>query len=186
MPAITVEANGRQGPDAPPPLIPAERIAERVHELAAEISDAYEGAAPLVVPVLRGSFVFAADLVRALRVPHKIEFLGISSYNGTSSSGAVRVNKDIGAEIAGNDVLVVEDIVETGQTLAKTIELLKARGARSVHVVALLDKPSQRRVDIPVRWTGFEIDDVFAVGYGLDLNGRYRGLPYIAGSASGD
>ena len=163
-----------------PTVISAGAIARRVRELGAEISEAYEGREPILALVLHGAFIFAADLTRALTTAHRVESLALASYDGRESSGQVRVVKDLGCDISGQDVLVVEDIVETGRTLAATLEVLEPRRPRSIEVVTLLDKPSRRLIDVTPRWVGFEIDDVFVVGYGLDLDGRFRGLPYIA------
>ena len=163
-----------------PTVISADAISRRVSELAAEISHVYAGRDPILALVLHGAFIFAADLTRALTTTHQVESLAIASYRGRESSGQVRVVKDLDCDIAERDVLVVEDIVDTGRTLASTMSLLRPRMPRSIEVVTLLDKPSRRLFDIKPRWVGFEIDDVFVVGYGLDLDGRYRGLPYIA------
>lgn len=141
---------------------------------------AYAGREPILALVLHGAFIFAADLTRALTTAHRVESLAIASYQGRESSGQVQVVKDLGCDIAGRDVLVVEDIVDTGRTIAATLDLLEPRGPRSIEVVTLLDKPSRRVVEVSPRWVGFEIDNVFVVGYGLDLDGRFRGLPYIA------
>lgn len=163
-----------------PAVISAEAVGRRVRELGAEISSAYEGREPVLVLVLQGAFIFAADLTRALTTAHRVESVALASYEGRESSGQVRVVKDLGCDISGRDVLVVEDIVDTGRTLAATLNLLEPRGPRSIEAVTLLDKPSRRVIDIAPRWVGFEIDDIFVVGYGLDLNGQFRGLPYIA------
>ena len=158
-----------------------EAIAARVAELGQAIAADYAGRPPILVSVLKGSFVFAADLSRALTLPVRIEFLGVQSYgSGTVSTGAVQITQDLTHPIEGQDILVVEDIVDTGLTLAYILSLLRARGARSVKVCAFLDKPSRRRVEVPVDYVGFTIPDVFVVGYGLDLDGRYRHLPYVA------
>jgi len=167
----------------PPPsavrtLHSAETIATRVVELARAIASDYADRPPIVVSILKGSFVFAADLVRALALPVRIEFLGVQSYgSGTVSTGAVQITQDLTHPIEGQDILVVEDIVDTGLTLAYILSLIKARGARSVRVCALLDKPSRRRVEVPVDYVGFTIGDAFVVGYGLDCAEQYRNLP---------
>ncbi len=134
----------------------------------------------MLVLVLHGAFIFAADLARALTAAHQVESLALASYHGRESSGQVQVVKDLDSDIAGRDVLIVEDIVDTGRTAAAALALLESRDPRSIEVVALLDKPSRRVVDVKPRWIGFEIEDIFVVGYGLDLEGRFRGLPYIA------
>lgn len=163
-----------------PTVISADAISRRVRELGAEISAAYAGREPVMVLVLHGAFIFAADLARALSTAHQVESLALASYFGRESSGQVQVVKDLGCDIAGRDVLIVEDIVDTGRTAAAALELLKSRGPRSIEVVTLLDKPSRRLMKVKPRWVGFEIEDIFVVGYGLDLDGRFRGLPYIA------
>jgi hypoxanthine phosphoribosyltransferase len=162
-------------------MISAKSIAARVEELAREITTYFHGTDKLVVVgLLRGSFVFIADLVREISLPVEVDFLEASSYgNATHSSREVRILKDIRGEIAGRDVLVVEDIVDTGYTLHHVRKLLSAREPRRLCVCALLDKPSRREVDIKATWTGFEIPDEFVVGYGIDFAQRNRNLPYI-------
>lgn len=161
-------------------LIDAQRIAARVSELGAEIREAYGPETPItMVGVLKGSFLFMADLVRAVPGPVTCEFLGVSSYVGTNSSGAVQITQDLRADIAGKRVILVEDIVDTGLTLEYLRRALEARGPASLEVVALLDKPSRRQVTVQVDKVGFEIPDLFVVGYGLDLDQLYRNLPYI-------
>ena len=162
-------------------MISAKTIAARVEELAREITAHYRGTDKLVVVgLLRGSFVFIADLVRELDLPVEVDFMEASSYgNATHSSREVKILKDLRGEIAGRDVLVVEDIVDTGFTLHHVIHLLKAREPRRLKVCALLDKPSRREVPVKADWTGFEIPDEFVVGYGIDFAQRNRNLPYI-------
>lgn len=162
-------------------LISAKAIAARVEQLAAEITAHFAGTEKLVVVgLLRGSFVFIADLVREIDLPVEVDFLEASSYgNSTESSREVRLLKDLSGEIACRDVLVVEDIVDTGFTLHHVVNLLRARGPRRLEVCALLDKPSRREVDIRATWTGFEIPDEFVVGYGIDYAQRNRNLPHI-------
>lgn len=175
------EASAGQVPGAQlPTVISADAISQRVGELGAEISVAYAGREPVLVLVLHGAFIFAADLTRALSTAHRVESLALASYDGRESSGEVQVVKDLGCDIAGRDVLIVEDIVDTGRTAAAALELLESRGPRSIEVVTLLDKPSRRVIDVSPRWVGFEIENIFVVGYGLDLDGSFRGLPYIA------
>lgn len=171
-------------PDRPyviDPMISAKSIAARVEDLAREITEAYQGTDKLiVVGLLRGSFVFIADLVREIDLPLEVDFLEASSYgNATESSREVRILKDLGSEVSGRDVLVVEDIVDTGFTLSHVVRLLKSREPKRLNVCALLDKPSRREVDIRATWTGFEIPDEFVVGYGIDFAQRNRNLPYI-------
>ncbi len=162
-------------------LISAKSIAARIEHLAREITEAYQGTDKLVVVgLLRGSFVFIADLVREIDLPVEVDFLEASSYgDGTTSSREVRILKDLRGEIAGRDVLVVEDIVDTGFTLSHVKRLLLSREPRKLEICALLDKPSRREVDIRATWTGFEIPDEFVVGYGIDFAQRNRNLPYI-------
>jgi hypoxanthine phosphoribosyltransferase len=155
-----------------------EAIAARVAELARQIAADYPEQPPILVSILKGSFLFAADLSRALPLPVRIEFLGVRSYgSGTVSTGAVQITQDLTHPIEGQDILIVEDIVDTGLTLAYILSLIKARGARSVRVCCLLDKPSRRRVEVPVDYVGFTIGDAFVVGYGLDCAELYRNLP---------
>lgn len=162
-------------------MISAKSIAARVEALAKEITGAFRGTDKLiVVGLLRGSFVFIADLVREIDLPVEVDFLEASSYgNATESSREVRILKDLRGEIAGRDVLVVEDIVDTGFTLHHVVNLLRSRGPKRLEVCALLDKPSRREVAIRATWTGFEIPDEFVVGYGIDFAQRNRNLPYI-------
>ncbi len=162
-------------------LISEQEIAARVNALAGEINQAFAGSDKLiVVGLLRGSFVFIADLVRRLSVPVEIDFIEASSYgNSTESSREVRILKDLRGEIEGRDVLVVEDIVDTGYTLHHVLEILGTRHPARLEVCALLSKPSRREVDVPVRWIGFEIPDKFVVGYGIDYAQRNRNLPHI-------
>jgi hypoxanthine phosphoribosyltransferase len=162
-------------------MISAKAIAARVEALAREITAHFQGTDKLVVVgLLRGSFVFIADLVREIDLPVEVDFLEASSYgNATESSREVRILKDLRGEIAGRDVLVVEDIVDTGHTLHHVLNLLRSRGPARLEVCALLDKPSRREVDIRATWTGFVIPDEFVVGYGIDFAQRNRNLPYI-------
>jgi hypoxanthine phosphoribosyltransferase len=161
------------------PLISAERIATRVRELAAAIrADVGTGEITLLC-ILKGSFVFTADLARALEGPVNIEFLGVASYgNRTKSSGAVQITHDLTAPVEGHDVVLVEDIVDTGLTLAYLMRLLAARHPRSLRIAALLEKPSGRS-PVKADYVGFEVGDEFVVGYGLDWAQRHRNLPYI-------
>ena len=162
-------------------MISAKRIAARVESLAEEITEAFKDTEKLiVVGLLRGSFVFIADLVREIDLPVEVDFMEASSYgDSTQSSREVRILKDLRGEIAGRDVLVVEDIVDTGFTLHHVKNLLLSREPRRLEVCALLDKPSRREVNVSATWTGFEIPDEFVVGYGIDYAQRNRNLPYI-------
>ncbi len=163
------------------PLIAEAEIAHRVAGLAAEINAFFAGTNKLiVVGLLRGSFIFIADLVRRLSVPVEIDFIEASSYgNATESSREVRILKDLRGEIEGRDVLVVEDIVDTGHTLAHVLAFLATRNPHRLEVCALLSKPSRREVDVRARWIGFEIPDAFVVGYGIDYAQNNRNLPHI-------
>ena len=162
------------------PLIPSSAISERVGQLASSISEAYAESEPILVPILHGAFVFAADLVRAIQIPVSIDFLAIRSYAGQASTGGVQILKDLERDIKDRDVLIIEDIVDSGQTLTTIIDMLSARQPRTVEVVTLLNKEIRREANITARWIGFEIEDRFVVGYGMDLDHRYRNLPYIA------
>ena len=162
-------------------LIPAERIRARVEELAREITRDYAERTLVIVCVLKGSFVFAADLVRAIDLPLRIEFLGVQSYgDGTESSGVVRITLDLTRSIEGEDVLIIEDIVDTGLTLGYIRETLLAKNPRSLRICTLLHKPSRMKRKVDIDYLGFAIEDVFVVGYGLDWAQRYRNLPEIA------
>ena len=162
-------------------LISEEKIAERVKELAKQISRDYQGKTVHLVCVLKGAYTFLADLARAMEIPVTLDFLAVSSYGkGTSTTGQVQVTKDLDTSLEGMDVLIVEDIADTGLTLRYLYNMLKARNPSSLKVVALLSKPSRRTVEVPVDYVGFEIPDRFVVGYGLDVDQRYRNLPYIA------
>ncbi len=162
-------------------MISAKSVAARVEALAEEITTFFEDTEKLVVVgLLRGSFVFIADLAREIDLPIEIDFLEASSYgNNMESSREVRILKDLNDEISGKDVLVVEDIVDTGHTLHHVLNLLKSRKPKRIEACALLDKPSRREVDVKSRWTGFEIPDEFVVGYGIDYAQRNRNLSYI-------
>ena len=162
-------------------LIDESEIRDRVVTLAAEINDHFSDSNKLVVVgLLRGSFIFIADLVRCLEIPVEIDFLEASSYgNSTESSREVRILKDLRGAIEGRDVLVVEDIVDTGHTLNHVTKLLESRNPKRLKSIALLDKPSRREVDFRSDWIGFEIPDEFVVGYGIDYAQRNRNLPYI-------
>ena len=162
-------------------MISAKAIAARVEALGAEITEAFKDTDRLVVVgLLRGSFVFIADLIREIGVPCEVDFLEASSYgNETTSTREVRVLKDLRGTIGGRDVLVVEDIVDTGHTISKVMEMLRARSPRRIECCAMLDKPSRREVDAKARWTGFQIPDEFVVGYGLDYAQNHRNLPFI-------
>ena len=162
-------------------LIEEDALQGRIAELGAEISRDYEGRDLLLVGVLKGAVFFLADLMRELSVPCEIDFMAISSYGaGTDSSGVVRILKDLDMNISGRDVLVVEDIIDSGLTLSYLMRSLKARKPATLEVCTLLTKPERREVDVPVRYVGFEIPNKFVIGYGLDFDQRYRNLPYVA------
>ena len=161
-------------------LIDEATVQGRVIELGAEISADYAGRDPLLVGVLKGAVFFMADLMRQLTEPCEIDFMAISSYGAaTDSSGVVRILKDLDVNVAGRDVLVVEDIIDSGLTLSYLMRNLKARRPATLEVCALLTKPERREIDVPVRYVGFEIPNRFVIGYGLDFAERYRNLPYI-------
>jgi hypoxanthine phosphoribosyltransferase len=162
-------------------LIPSDRLQARIEELGAEISRDYEGKDLLLLSVLKGSVLFLADLMRRITVAHAIDFMATSSYGaGMESSGVVRILKDLDAPIEGRNVLIVEDIIDTGRTLEYLVRILQARAPRSLRICTLLDKASRREVQVPVDYTGFEIPDKFVFGYGLDYAELYRNLPYVA------
>jgi hypoxanthine phosphoribosyltransferase len=162
-------------------LVPAEDLQRRVRELGEEISRDYYGKDLFLVGVLKGAVFFLSDLMRAIDVPCEVDFMAVASYgSSTDSSGVVRILKDLDATIEGRDVLIVEDIIDSGLTLSYLLRTLKAREPRSLEVCALLTKPERRKVDLPIRYTGFEIPNKFAIGYGLDHAERYRNLPYVA------
>ena len=162
-------------------MISAKAIAARIEDLASEIEQSFQGTDKLiVVGLLRGSFVFIADLVREIDLPIEVDFLEASSYgDGMESTREVRIMKDLRGKIEGRDVLLVEDIVDTGHTLRFVTGLLKSRKPRKLETIALLDKPTRREVDVKASYTGFEIPDEFVVGYGIDYAQRNRNLPYI-------
>jgi hypoxanthine phosphoribosyltransferase len=161
-------------------LIDEERLRTRVAELGEEISADYAGKELLLIGVLKGAVFFMADLMRQLDVPCEVDFMAISSYgDSTDSSGVVRILKDLDINIDGRDVLVVEDIIDSGLTLSYLIRNLEAREPASLEVCALLTKPARREIDVPVRYVGFEIPNRFVIGYGLDFAERYRNLPYV-------
>ena len=163
------------------PLITAEQIHARIQELGAQIRADYPEDTITLIAVLKGSFIFLADLVRAIPGNVRVEFLGVASYHGgTSSSGVVQITQDLRSEVRGNVCLLVEDIVDTGLTMDYLLRMLEVRGPRVLKVAALLDKPSNRETTVMVDYVGFTIPDEFVVGYGLDLGELYRNLPYVA------
>jgi hypoxanthine phosphoribosyltransferase len=161
-------------------LFTRDDIAKRVAELGAEITRDYEGKDLIVVGILKGAGVFMSDLIREINSPIRIDFMSVSSYgNSTVSSGIVRITNDLHQDIQGCSVLIVEDIIDTGNTLHYLREYLKNRGAEDVKICALLDKPSRRQVEVPVEYVGFEVEDKFIIGYGIDYAEKYRNLPFI-------
>jgi hypoxanthine phosphoribosyltransferase len=162
-------------------LVTEEQIKNRIAELAKEIDTHYAGKDLLLVGVLKGAVMFMADISRALQTRVQMDWMAVSSYgSGTTSSGVVRILKDLDTDVLGKNVLIVEDIVDSGLTLSWLVSNLEARGAGSVEVVTLLRKPEAAKVEVDVRWVGFEIPNEFVVGYGLDWNERYRTLPGVA------
>ena len=162
-------------------LVSEDDLQRRVRELGQEISRDYEGRDLFLVGVLKGAVFFLSDLMRAIEVPSEVDFMAVASYgSSTDSSGVVRILKDLDASIEGREVLIVEDIVDSGLTLSYLLRTLKARDPQSLEVCALLTKPERRQVDLPIRYVGFEIPNRFAIGYGLDHAERYRNLPYVA------
>jgi hypoxanthine phosphoribosyltransferase len=161
-------------------VLDADAIEKRIRELAARIDADYAGRELLLVGVLKGAIFVMADLSRLLEVPVGMDFMAVSSYgSGTTSSGTVRILKDLDTDIEGRDVLIVEDIVDSGLTLDYLVKNLRSRNPASLEVLALLTKPSRREVELPIRYVGFEVPDVFVVGYGLDFAERYRGLRHV-------
>jgi hypoxanthine phosphoribosyltransferase len=161
-------------------LIGPDELNARVRDLGREVSDTYRGSVPLLISILKGGVVFLTDLMRAVTIPHEIDFLQVSSYEGgTKSTGTVRILSDLSSNIAGRDVLIVEDIIDTGLTLTYLAKQLEIRQPRSLRICALLSKQEARQVHVPIDFLGFEIPDVFVVGYGLDYQQKYRNLPYI-------
>lgn len=161
-------------------LISESMVDKRIRALAAQISQDYAGKEIYMVGILKGATFFMCELAKRITVPVKIDFMSVSSYgSGTESSGVVRIGKDLDDPIEGRDVIIVEDIVDSGRTLAYLKEFLKQRGAASIRFCALLDKPDRRVADVDVEYTGFAIPDKFVVGYGMDYDQKYRNLPYI-------
>lgn len=161
-------------------LITQERLQERISELGQEISQAFQGKDLAIVAILKGSFIFAGDLLKSITIPCTIDFMSISSYANQPGSGVVRITKDLEESITGRNVLLVEDIIDTGLTANYLVRVLKERKPASLDVCALLDKSARRIIDLPIAYSGFDIPDVFVVGYGMDYQQKYRNLPYIA------
>ena len=167
-------------PDVDSILISEEQIKKRIQELAVKLDKEYEGKRPLMVSILKGSVMFYADLLRAMSIPVEMDFMAISSYgSGAKSSGEVKLIKDLDRKIEGRDVVIVEDIIDSGYTLSYLKRMLYSRKSASVKICALLDKYARRVVPIEADFKGFDIEDEFVIGYGLDYAERYRNLPYI-------
>jgi len=167
-------------------LVQPDELEQRVRQLGADISRDYADRDLLLIGVLKGAIFFLADLMRSIEVPCEVDFMAVASYgSATDSSGVVRILKDLDAAIEGRDVLIVEDIVDSGLTLQYLLRSLNARNPRTLEICALLTKPERRKVELDPRYVGFEIPDKFAIGYGLDFAERYRNLPYVAALAPG-
>ena len=167
-------------PDVSEILLSQEQLEQRVAQLGAEITRDFAGRAPLFVGVLKGCFVFMADLMRHVDLPCSIDFMAVSSYgSGTKTTGAVKIIKDLNQDIEGRDIILVEDILDSGVTLHYLTEYLSVRKPATITIATLMDKPSRRKAPVFARYSGFEIPDAFVVGYGLDYDERYRNLPYI-------
>ena len=161
-------------------LISSADIQLRIRQLGTEISNDYRGSVPIFVCILKGAYPFLADLTRCVSVDHEVDFMAVSSYGGgTESTGVVKIEKDLKANITDRDVIIVEDIIDTGLTIANLMELLETRSPRSIRVAALLDKKPARKKEVPLHYAGFEIPKEFVVGYGLDYDEKYRNLPFI-------
>ena len=162
-------------------LVSQQQLQDKISELGAQISRDYDGHELLLVSILKGSVVFMADLMRAITIPCAIDFMVVSSYGGsnTTTTGLVKIVKDLDQDLSGKDVLIVEDILDTGVTLSHLMPMLQMRNPRSVKICSILSKPSRRKADIEPDYMGFEVPDEFVVGYGLDYNEKYRNLPYV-------
>ncbi len=160
-------------------LISEEELTKRIAEIGKKITEDYKGKNLLLISVLKGSFIFMADLVRAIKLDLNVDFMVVSSFSGAVSTGVVRIVNDLSIPIEGRDVLIVEDILDSGRTLEYLSSVLKGRNPNSIEICTLLDKPSRHIADISVKYMGFTVPDEFVVGYGLDYNEQYRNLPYI-------
>lgn len=161
-------------------MLTKEKIEKRIRELALQLDKLYEGRTPVVICILKGSVVFFSDLIKHMKTTLTIDFMSVSSYgSGTKSSGEIRIKQDLSTDISGRDVLIVEDIIDSGNTLYNLKRLLNSRSPASVNIVTLLDKPQRREVPIEPEYTGFVIEDEFVIGYGLDYDEAYRNLPYV-------
>jgi len=167
-------------PDIDRVLVPSADVQRRVCEIGNEISRVYRDSRPIFVCILKGAYTFLADLTRCMSIDHEIDFMAVSSYGGgRQSSGVVRIVKDLRANITDRDVILVEDIIDSGLTISHLMEMLGTRNPRSIRVATLLDKIPARKKDVSLHYRGFEIPDEFVVGYGLDYNEKYRNLPFI-------
>ncbi len=162
-------------------LVSAEEIQKRTTELGQQIARDYEGKNPLLICILRGAVVFLSDLIRSVPTHLMVDFMGVSSYGGTNmdSTGIIKITRDVDANVAHRDIIIVEDIVDTGLTMKALVELLKTRGPSSIAICTFLSKPSRRKVDIDIRYCGFEVPNKFVIGYGLDYDENYRNLPFV-------
>lgn len=160
-------------------LFSEEEIQKKVKELGEEITKDYKGKKVFLLGILKGAVPFMADLMRKIDLDLEYDFMDVSSYAGTTSRGEVRILKDISTSIDGKNIIIVEDIIDTGVTLSYLSKILSSRGAASIEIVTLLSKPERRKVDLPVKYNGFVIEDEFVIGYGMDFDEKYRGLPYI-------
>jgi hypoxanthine phosphoribosyltransferase len=166
-------------------LLSAEQIEARVREIGQAITRDHQGRELVVIPVLKGSFMFAADLVRHIDLPTRIEFLGLRSYEGTKSTGVVQITHDLTFSIENSDIVIVEDIVDTGLTMTYLLDNIRTRRPRSVKLASLLHKPARSKVKVDIDYLGFTIEDKFVIGYGLDYDGKYRNLPYVGVLSNG-
>lgn len=160
-------------------LLSEREITEKVNEIGARISSDFQGKDPIFVGVLKGCFIFMADLMRSVSIPCSMDFMAVSSYSGTNSTGAVKITKDLSEDVGGRHIILVEDILDSGVTLNYLKKYLMVRNPASIHIVTLLDKPARRKAPIHADYSCFAVPDSFVVGYGLDYNERYRNLPYI-------
>ena len=160
-------------------LLTEEQIQQKVAEIGKRITEEYRDKNPIFVGVLKGCFIFMADLMRTVEIPCSMDFMAVSSYSGATSTGAVKINKDLSEDIAGRHVILVEDILDTGRTLQRLVDYYRELGAEDVRICVMLDKPEAHRVPIQAEYVGAEVGDAFIVGYGLDYAQRYRNLPYI-------
>ena len=162
-----------------PVLISKDEIQKRVKELGEQISKDFAGEELIVIGVLKGSFIYCADLIRELDLPVHLEFMSVSSYEGTESTGNLRVNLDINVDVSNKNVLLVEDIVDTGLTISSLVEMFKKKSPKSLKITSLLYKPARQEHKVDIDYLAFEIEDHFVIGYGLDFNGKFRELPYV-------